>query len=156
MRYDTMWFIWFQNLQGLQLFTLALTMKVKGDWPPELISWVADHMQLSHQVWSWSDNRYSKNKGLLTTCFDYKMVLTFKWRHQWRDCYWWIIIQEMLYRCKAFWARNMLNKNDYIQKKPNKHLAKSQVLQDNKKLGFARYGWEVNNRRRLYHIHIRP
>jgi hypothetical protein len=30
----------------------ARTMKVKADWPKKLISWVADHMLLSHQAWS--------------------------------------------------------------------------------------------------------
>jgi hypothetical protein len=42
--------------------TLALTMKVMVDQPSKLISWVPDHVLLSHQVWSWSNHKYSKNK----------------------------------------------------------------------------------------------
>jgi hypothetical protein len=32
-------------------------MKVIGDRPSKLISWVADQVLLSHQVWSWSNKK---------------------------------------------------------------------------------------------------
>jgi hypothetical protein len=36
----------------------ARPMKVKTIRPQKLIRWVADHMLLSHQLWSWSDNSH--------------------------------------------------------------------------------------------------
>jgi hypothetical protein len=46
--------------------TLALTMKVIRDRLSKLISWVAAQVLLSHQVWSWSIKKYSKNKVFLS------------------------------------------------------------------------------------------
>jgi hypothetical protein len=43
----------------------ARPMEVKANRPPKIISWVVANMLLSHQVWSWSDKSYSKNKGFV-------------------------------------------------------------------------------------------
>jgi hypothetical protein len=43
----------------------ARPMKVKADQPQKLVNWVADHMLLSHQVWSWSDKATQKIRVLL-------------------------------------------------------------------------------------------
>jgi hypothetical protein len=45
--------------------TLALTIKVIRDRPLKLNSWVADQV-LSHQVWSWSNKEYLKNKVFIS------------------------------------------------------------------------------------------
>jgi hypothetical protein len=45
-----------------QFSTLVLTMKVMDDRSSKLFSWEANHALLSHQVWSWSIQKYSKNK----------------------------------------------------------------------------------------------
>jgi hypothetical protein len=47
---------------GTQFSTLALTLKVIGDQSSKLVSWVADHVLLSHQVWNWFNTKYLKNK----------------------------------------------------------------------------------------------
>jgi hypothetical protein len=52
--------------RGTPFSTLALSMKVKDNRPSKLISWVADHELLSHQVWIWSDKKYSKNKVFIS------------------------------------------------------------------------------------------
>jgi hypothetical protein len=67
LRYYTICFLQFQNLTSGTLFlTLKLTMKVIRDRPTKLISWVADYVLLSHQVWSWSNKKYSKNKVFIS------------------------------------------------------------------------------------------
>jgi hypothetical protein len=63
MRYYT---IWYHMVPSISKFDLgvskfrhaAIPMKVNADQSQKLISWVAAHMLLSHQVWSWSDKRY--------------------------------------------------------------------------------------------------
>jgi hypothetical protein len=60
---------------SIQNFDLGITkfrptarpLKVKADWIQKLISWMAGHLLLSHQVWSWSDKSYLKNKGFVDT-----------------------------------------------------------------------------------------
>jgi hypothetical protein len=98
MRYYTIWFHCFQNLTlGWTIFTLGLTIKVKADWSPNLISWVADHMLLSHQIWSWSDVEVDLIKGTkklrvsLTPCLDHKMTLTLEW---WPSVTWLLLVDN--------------------------------------------------------------
>jgi hypothetical protein len=70
MMYNT---IWYSMKPLISKFDLGVSnirpaarpMKVKADRPQKLISWVAAQMLLSHQVWSWSDKSYSKNKGFV-------------------------------------------------------------------------------------------
>jgi hypothetical protein len=70
MMYNT---IWYRMVPSFSKFDLGVSkfrpaarpMKVKADRPQKLISWVAAQMLLSHQVWSWSDESYSKNKGFV-------------------------------------------------------------------------------------------
>jgi hypothetical protein len=62
---------------GTSFFTLPLTMKVISDRPSELISWVADYMLLSHHVWSWSNQNYSKNQVLSVLWLGPILTLTF-------------------------------------------------------------------------------
>jgi hypothetical protein len=50
-----------------KVWPLARPMKVKSHRPQKLISWVAGHLLLSYQVWSWSDKSYLKNKGFVDT-----------------------------------------------------------------------------------------
>ena len=65
--------IWYHMVPSISKFDLGVSkfrpaarpMKVKADRPQKLISWVAAQMLLSHQVWSWSDKSYSKNKGFV-------------------------------------------------------------------------------------------
>jgi hypothetical protein len=54
----------FKNWPAVHILTSALTCTMKGtaDRPKNLISWVVDHMLLAHQVWSWSNQKYLKNK----------------------------------------------------------------------------------------------
>jgi hypothetical protein len=87
----------------------ARPMKVKADWPQKLITLVADHMLFTHQVWSWSDNSYWKNKGFVDILLwpNMTLTLTSKWCHHWVDGHWETTIQEMLYRCKACWVRKL-------------------------------------------------
>jgi hypothetical protein len=62
--------IWYRMVPSISKFDLRVSkfrpaarpMKVKANRPQKLISWVAVHMLLPHQVWSWSDKSYSKNK----------------------------------------------------------------------------------------------
>jgi hypothetical protein len=68
MRYNTIWYCMVPLILKFDLgvskfWPAARPMKVKADRPQKLISWVAAHMLLSHQVWNWSDKSYSKNKG---------------------------------------------------------------------------------------------
>jgi hypothetical protein len=51
---------------GTLFLTQALTMKVISGRPSKLISWVADCVLLSHQVWSWSNKKYSINKAFIS------------------------------------------------------------------------------------------
>jgi hypothetical protein len=51
---------------GTPFLTPALTLKVISDRPSKLISWVADYVPLSHQVWSWSNKKYLKNKAFIS------------------------------------------------------------------------------------------
>jgi hypothetical protein len=70
MMYNT---IWYRMVPSISKFDLGVSkfrpaarpLKIKADRPQKLISWVAAHMLLSHQVWSWSDKSYSKNKGFV-------------------------------------------------------------------------------------------
>jgi hypothetical protein len=70
MMYNT---IWYRMVPSISKFDLGVSkfrstarpMKVNADRPQKLTSWVAAHMLLSHQVWSWSDKSYSKNKGFV-------------------------------------------------------------------------------------------
>jgi hypothetical protein len=82
MRYNT---IWYCIVLAILKFDLGVSkfrpaarpMKVIADRPQKIISWVAAHMLLSHQVWSWSDKSYSKIRVSLTTYFYHYMTLTF-------------------------------------------------------------------------------
>jgi hypothetical protein len=70
MMYNT---IWYRMVPSISKFDLGVSnirpaarpMKVKADRPQKLLSWVPAQMLLSHQVWSWSDKSYSKNKGFV-------------------------------------------------------------------------------------------
>jgi hypothetical protein len=70
MRYYT---LWYRMVPSISKFNLGVSkvrptarpIKVNADRHQKLISWVAAHMLLSHQVWSWSDKSYSKNKGFV-------------------------------------------------------------------------------------------
>jgi hypothetical protein len=74
MMYNT---IWYGIVPSISKFDLGVSkvrpaarpMDVKDDWPQKLISLVAAQMLLSHQVWSWSDKSYSKNKGFVDNLF---------------------------------------------------------------------------------------
>jgi hypothetical protein len=107
----------------------ARPMKVKTDQPQKLITWVAGHLLLSYQVWSWSDKSYSKNKGFVDTLLSLSHDLDL-W--PWNGAINELVVNEgQLYmRCYmdvrlVVWG-NSLNSNDYIQKKKktkqtNKH-----------------------------------
>jgi hypothetical protein len=77
--------IWYLMVPSISKFDLGVSkfrpagrpMKVKADRPQKSIIKVAAHMLLSHQVWSWSDKRYSKIRVSLTTYFHHNMTLTF-------------------------------------------------------------------------------
>ena len=101
----------------------ARPMKVKADRSQKLISWAADHMLLWHQVWSWSDKSYSKNKGFVDTLL---------WPQCDLDLWPWngainklTLTEGQLYkRCYidvrlVEWEK-CLTSNDYIQKKNKK------------------------------------
>jgi hypothetical protein len=51
---------------GTPFLTLVLTMKVTCNRPSKVINWVADQKLLSHQVWSSSNKKYSKNKVFIS------------------------------------------------------------------------------------------
>jgi hypothetical protein len=55
----------------------ALTMKVSADRHPKLSSYVVHHMLLVHQVWSWSNQEYSKTRFLLSLIFGQILIFTF-------------------------------------------------------------------------------
>jgi hypothetical protein len=124
MRYFTIWYgmvplISKFDLRVSKFRPAARPMRVIADGLQNFNSWVADHMLLSHQVWSWSDNSYSKIRFFLTPYFDHRMTLTFdlkRW-HPWPDRHRWTTIQEMLCRCKSCWVRKLLKSNDYLRKK---------------------------------------
>jgi hypothetical protein len=76
------------NYLGVNNFwPAARTMKVMVNRSSKLISWVADHMLLSHQVWGWSDNSCSKNKDFVDTLLwpsngldlDFGMMTSMTW-----------------------------------------------------------------------------
>jgi hypothetical protein len=104
----------------------ARPMKVTADRPQILTSSVAAHMLLSHQVWSWSDKATKKITVSLTTYlyFYHNMTFTFdidlKWCHKWSSSHLVTTIQEMLYRCEAYWTRKRWAKMiKYKKKKKN-------------------------------------
>ena len=66
MRYYSIWFVKDLKMTFTKVkFDLALTMKVKADHHQKLISWAPINILYTQQVWSWSDNIYSKNKGFV-------------------------------------------------------------------------------------------
>jgi hypothetical protein len=125
MRYDT---IWYRIVQSISKFDLGVSnfrpaarlIKVTTDQSQKLTSRLADHMLLSHQVSSWSDNSYSKIRVWLTPYIDHNMTLALKWCHHWVDSHWGTTIQEMLYRCKVYWMRK-LSEQQWLHTKTNKH-----------------------------------
>ena len=83
MRYNTIWYCMVLAISKFDLGAskfrpAARPLKIMADRPQKLISWVAAHMLLSHQVWSWSDKKASqKIRVSLTTYFYHNMTLTF-------------------------------------------------------------------------------
>ena len=55
----------YNDLHEGQLRPRALTMKVKADRYQKLISWAPIDVLYTHQVLSWYDKIYSKNKGFV-------------------------------------------------------------------------------------------
>jgi hypothetical protein len=67
LRYYTIWFLQFQNLNlGYTIFDPSANHEDHGRSPLKLFSWVAGQVLLSHQVWSWSVQKYSKNKVFIS------------------------------------------------------------------------------------------
>jgi hypothetical protein len=99
---------------------------------------VADHMLFTHQVWSLSDNCYSKNKGFVDTLLLPQHDLDlWPWNGAINEL---ASIEGLLYkRCyidvRLVEWENSLNSNDYIQKKNPKNIPSNISC---KKLAFAR------------------
>jgi hypothetical protein len=107
--------------RGTPFLNLVLTINVIRDRPSKLIIWVPDQVLLSHQVWSWSNKKYSKNKVFIS-------IMT--WPNFYLDLWlcpyhlvWWLLTPWWSYMLTMMflrWKKKKLQKfSFYVMPSPN-------------------------------------
>jgi hypothetical protein len=89
-------------------------MKVMGDRPSKLISWVANYVLLSHQIWSWSNQNTRKIRFLLVLWIGPILTLTID--HGPNHLVWWLITSWYIYMLTIMFLRWKTKKLNFLRK----------------------------------------